>query len=194
MKKNIEITLGERLKDLREEKGYTLEKLEKELDENKTHISHTSLGKYENDADIKLSYLKILANFYNVDIDYLLGYTNTRKKDVTHKVVSTKFGISDKSMNRLENMKCDYLQNYKIDIINYLLESPVFTNVLLEQIMNCCNQKSTNNKQNIEASEFGLSRTLIEIIDNYYKDVYIPKVPKGNNLFETLDKINKKKK
>jgi len=192
MKKNIEITLGERLRDLREEKGYTLEQLEIELDKKNTHISHTSLGKYENDADIKLSYLKILVNYYNVDIDYLLGYTNTRKKDVTHKAVSTKFGISDKAMNRLENMKCDYLQNYKINIINYLLESPVFTNVLLEQIMNCCNQKSTNNKQNIEASEFGISRTLIEIIDNYYNEAY-PHNNKGNNLMKTLEKINKKK-
>lgn len=195
MNNDIKITFEERIKDLRIENGYTTDKLAEVLKAKEMYISHTSLNRYENGkAEPSITNAMMLADFYNVDIDYLLGYTNTRKKDVTHKVVSTKFGMSDKSMNRLENMKGDYLQNYKIDIINYLLESPVFTNVLLEQIMNCCNQKSTNNKQNIEASEFGISRTFIEILDNYYNDVFKPKVSKGNNLFETLDKINKKKK
>lgn len=194
MNNKIKVTFGERLRDLREERGYTLDELEEALTKKNTSISHTTLGKYENDADIKLSYLKILANFYNVDIDYLLGYTNTRRKDVTHKVVSTKFGLSDKAMNRLENMKRDFFRSEKLEIINYMLESPLFVNVILERFTECCKNKATNNKQNLEVSEFNISREIIELIDNYYNDVYPHNDNNGNNLMNTLEKINKKNK
>ncbi len=195
MNNDIKITFEERIKDLRIENGYTTDELAEVLKAKKMYISHTSLNRYENGkAEPGITNAMMLADFYNVPIEYLTGRTNSRKKDIPHIAMSAKLGLKDKALNRLESIKRDSFQNYKLDLINYLLESPVFTNVLLEQFMNCCNQKSTNNKQNIEASEFGISRTLIEIIDNYYKEEYPHNDNKGNSLMKALEKINKKNK
>jgi len=191
-------TLAERLGDLRKEKKLTYEKLSKNIEEKeKVYISHTSLNNYEDTSKNKvpsLTYAIALADYYNVSIDYLIGRTNSRKKDVTHKAVSAKFGLSDKAMNRLENMKRDFLYSEKLDIINYMLESPLFTNVILERFSECCKEKATNNKQNLEISEFNISREIIELVDNYYNDVFPHNDNKGNNLMKTLEKINKKNK
>ena len=191
-------SLAERLGDLRKEKKLTYEKLSKDIEQKeRIYISHTSLNNYEDTDKNKvpsLTYAIALADYYNVPIEYLIGRTNSRKKDISHISMSAKLGLKDKALHRLESMQHDYCQDYKLDLINYFLESPVFMNVLLEQFMNCCNQKSTNNKQNIEASEFGISRTLIEIIDNYYKDLYPHDDNKENNLMKVLDKINKNNK
>lgn len=195
MNNDIKITFEERIKDLRIENGYTTDELAEVLKAKKMYISHTSLNRYENGkAEPSITNAMMLADFYNVPIEYLTGRTNSRKKDISHISISAKLGLKDKAISRLESINRDYFQNYKLDLINYLLESPIFTNVLLEQFMNCCKQKSTNTIQNIEASEFGISRTLIEIIDNYYQKIYKLKISKGNNLFEKLEKINKKNK
>ena len=57
------------LKELREEKGLTLLALSKLVD-----ISDSSLGRWEHgQADIKSEQLIVLADFFNVSTDYLLG-------------------------------------------------------------------------------------------------------------------------
>jgi len=61
--------IGERLRDLREEKCLSLYELSK-----RTGISKSALQRWENDlCDIKASYLKTLAIFFDVSVDYLLG-------------------------------------------------------------------------------------------------------------------------
>lgn len=61
--------LAKRLKSLREEAGLSLEQLSREVG-----IGSSSLCRWENQqADIKGSQLKILAKFFNVSTDYLLG-------------------------------------------------------------------------------------------------------------------------
>ena len=60
---------SERLKDLRLEKGISLEKLSKEV-----NIPSSSLCRYENDqTDIKSAQLIILAKYFKVTTDFLLG-------------------------------------------------------------------------------------------------------------------------
>ena len=66
------LTIQERLKDLRVERGLTLEQLSAE-----TGISKAALGKYEADdfKDISPFSMVELAKFYGVSTDYLLGLT-----------------------------------------------------------------------------------------------------------------------
>lgn len=69
------MTLGQRIKELREEKELTQEELGKLIS-----ISKASLSKYE--ADIiqpNNETIVFLANFFNVSTDYLLCRTNVRE-------------------------------------------------------------------------------------------------------------------
>ena len=60
---------AERLKELRTEKKLSYESLGKQV-----NISHTSLFRWENNqADITSDNLIILADFFGVTTDYLLG-------------------------------------------------------------------------------------------------------------------------
>ncbi len=59
----------ERLKELRQEKGLSIQSLAKEV-----KISSSSLCRWENgQADIKGTQLVILAVYFGVSIDYLMG-------------------------------------------------------------------------------------------------------------------------
>ena len=70
-----QLTIQERLKDLRVERGLTLEQLSAETD-----ISKSALGKYEADdfKDISPFSMVELAKFYGVSTDYLLGLTEQK--------------------------------------------------------------------------------------------------------------------
>lgn len=72
---NIKLTIPERLKDLRIERGLTLEQLSEV-----TGISRAALGKYEADdfKDISPFSIAALAKFYGVSADYLMGLTETK--------------------------------------------------------------------------------------------------------------------
>ena len=69
------LTIQERLKDLRVERGLTLEQLSAE-----TGISKSALGKYEADDFKEISPFSMveLAKFYGVSTDYLLGLTEQK--------------------------------------------------------------------------------------------------------------------
>ena len=72
---NVALTIQERLKDLRVEHGLTLEQLEQ-----RTGISKSALGNYETEdyKDISHTSIVVLAKFYGVSTDYLLGLTETK--------------------------------------------------------------------------------------------------------------------
>ena len=71
----VKLTIGERLKDLRVERKLTLEQLADEVG-----ISKSALGKYESDngKDISPYSISLLADFYGVSVDYLMGRTETK--------------------------------------------------------------------------------------------------------------------
>ena len=71
----MELSIQERLKDLRVERGLTLEQLAE-----KTHLSKSALGSYEGDnfKDISHYALIELAKIYEVTVDYLLGRSQTK--------------------------------------------------------------------------------------------------------------------
>ena len=66
----VKLTIGERLKDLRVERKLTLEQLAAEVG-----ISKSALGKYESDngKDISPYSILLLADYYGVSCDYLMG-------------------------------------------------------------------------------------------------------------------------
>ena len=70
----VKLTIGERLKDLRVERKLTLEQLAAEVG-----ISKSALGKYESDngKDISPYSISMLADYYGVSSDYLMGRTET---------------------------------------------------------------------------------------------------------------------
>lgn len=72
---NAILTIQEKLKDLRIEKGLNLEQLAQQ-----TGISKSALGRYEADEekDISIYNLVTLAKFYDVSTDYLLGLTENK--------------------------------------------------------------------------------------------------------------------
>lgn len=67
--------IGNRLRELRKEKGYTIKELSQII-----NVSDISISRYENnkrDADIKT--LKDLAKLYNVSLDYITCITDNRE-------------------------------------------------------------------------------------------------------------------
>ena len=73
----IKLTNAERLKDLREERGLTLDQLAKE-----TGLSMSALGSYELNENVEISphSALTLAKIYGVSTDYLLGLTEIKNR------------------------------------------------------------------------------------------------------------------
>ena len=71
----MELSIQERLKDLRVERGLTLEQLEEQV-----NLSKSALGSYEAKDFKDISHYAIikLAKFYGVTADYLLGLSETK--------------------------------------------------------------------------------------------------------------------
>ena len=71
----VKLTIGERLKDLRVERKLTLEQLAADVG-----VSKSALGKYESDngKDISPYSILLLADYYGVSCDYLMGRTETK--------------------------------------------------------------------------------------------------------------------
>lgn len=105
------LTIQEKLKDLRVENGLSLEQLA-----DATGISKSALSAYEVDEDREInSYnLRILAKFYNVTSDYLLGLSETRQFS---SMSTDSLHISDDAVKLLQDGK-----------YNPLLLSEILTN------------------------------------------------------------------
>lgn len=82
--------LGERLKKLRKERGLLQKDIAKML-----NISASAYGYYEqNKRDPDTKTLQLLADFYNVSVDYLLGRTDIRNP---YEKTYDKLGINELS-------------------------------------------------------------------------------------------------
>ena len=76
----MELSIQERLKDLRVERGLMQEQLAEQ-----THLSKSALGSYEGDKFKDISHYALieLAKFYEVTVDYLLGRSVTKNQPST---------------------------------------------------------------------------------------------------------------
>ena len=63
---------AQRLRELRQEKGLSMKQLAKEL-----NTTDVAVSNWENEInEPKISYLKAIAQYFNVSADYLLGLEN----------------------------------------------------------------------------------------------------------------------
>lgn len=103
----------ERLEDLRKEKKLSFEQLSKQLAERGVNISHTNLKNYEiNDSEhplygrtrsMSIEYLVAFADFYDVSVEYLLGLSNSRKREYHN--ISEQLGLCDTAIEALVHCK-----------------------------------------------------------------------------------------
>lgn len=87
------MTFGERLTQLRKESGYSTRKSFAE----KLNIPETTLRNYETDErEAGHTFLKQMADFFNVSCDYLMGVTDERKKMTSYNLKSSEYDMVEK--------------------------------------------------------------------------------------------------
>lgn len=91
-------TLSIRLKELRKEKGYTLEQVANDLNTTKVTLSRYENGTREPKSDT----LNQLSDYFNVSIDYLFGKTNERTPHTKDEIIDVKKALEE-IKNELEN-------------------------------------------------------------------------------------------
>lgn len=98
----VKLTIGERLKDLRTAQKLTLEQLAAEVG-----ISKSALSKYESDngKDISPYSILVLADYYGVSCDYLMGRTETKNHPNT---ALHELHLSDASIDVLRTGKFNH--------------------------------------------------------------------------------------
>jgi transcriptional regulator with XRE-family HTH domain len=115
---NIELTLQEKLRDLRDEKKIRLIDLAEE-----TGIPLSSLQRIEGQDDVRVGYqdLTALAEFYDVSTDFLFGITDNRQ----HRNVEVdSLRLSDSA---IETLKSD---NFNHRLLSEMISHPDFSKVM----------------------------------------------------------------
>jgi len=114
----VKTTMGEKLKDLRIERGLTT----KQICE-MTQMSESVYNGLENDSPRDTGYSRIiaLAKFFDVPTDYLLGFTESR---ITKNIELKELGLSDKAVEVLMQHKQDNM------LVSELIEHGDFTNLI----------------------------------------------------------------
>lgn len=108
--------IGDRIKQLRKEKGITQEELAKA-----TGISRVTLGFYErNDNPPPVDTLCAIAKYFGVSTDYLLGLTDARKPE--NASVMDKYGLTEAALNTLVDLYSRQKKNSLTLTVNALLE------------------------------------------------------------------------
>lgn len=112
------LTMGEKLKDLRTERGLTTKEVCR-----LTGVSENIYNGLENDIGRDTGYSRIiaLARFYNVPTDYLLGFTESR---ITRNVELNELELSDKAIAVLLSKK------QSPELVSRLIEHPDFTHLI----------------------------------------------------------------
>lgn len=114
---SVDLTkFGERLNRLRVEKGLSQEKLAQELGYSKGAISFYELGKRTPD----IVFLDVAARYFDVSLDYLMGYNGNRTTDANLKAVCDYTNLTEKAVGILHDLP-SVDEDIRLTII-YLLE------------------------------------------------------------------------
>jgi len=169
-RQSISFTLGERLKNLREARGLSHEKLKAQLEEKYgITISRDSLMAYEISDELRakasklpnlgmrVEYLYCLADFYGVSLDYLFGKTNIPALDINIRQICEYTGLPEDSIIWL-NEKTKYHEfNVMASVIHKMLdqnfEPSLFCNsaMLMASRIRACFQKNLKKQTRKEA-------------------------------------------
>lgn len=108
MNKTCKEYFGERLRLLRIEKGLSQDALSKDL-----RISKGALSYYENCArTLDIVVLDKVSKYFNVSLDYLMGYTDNKTTDLNIKAMSEYTGLSEKALNEFNLKIIKWFGNY----------------------------------------------------------------------------------
>ena len=133
----VKLTIGERLKDLRVERKLTLEQLAAEVG-----ISKSALGKYESDngKDISPYSILLLADYYGVSCDYLMGRTETKNHPNT---ALHELHLSDASIDVLRTGKFNHRLLSELichkDFQRFMLDAEIYVDRIADMRVNNMN-------------------------------------------------------
>ena len=133
----VKLTIGERLKDLRVERKLTLEQLSAEVG-----ISKSALGKYESDngKDISPYSILVLADYYGVSCDYLMGRTETKNHPNT---ALHELHLSDASIDVLKAGKFNHRLLSELichkDFQRFMLDAEIYVDRIADMRVNDMN-------------------------------------------------------
>ena len=133
----VKLTMGERLKDLRTAQKLTLEQLAAEVG-----ISKSALGKYESDngKDISPYSILLLADYYGVSCDYLMGRTETKNHPNT---ALHELHLSDASIDVLKAGKFNHRLLSELichkDFQRFLLDAEIYVDRIADMRVNDMN-------------------------------------------------------
>ena len=133
----VKLTIGERLKDLRVERKLTLEQLSAEVG-----ISKSALGKYESDngKDISPYSILLLADYYGVSCDYLMGRTETKNHPNT---ALHELHLSDASIDILKTGKFNHRLLSELichkDFQRFMLDAEIYVDRIADMRVNDMN-------------------------------------------------------
>ena len=133
----VKLTIGERLKDLRVERKLTLEQLAAEVS-----ISKSALGKYESDngKDISPYSILLLADYYGVSCDYLMGRTETKNHPNT---ALHELHLSDASIDVLRTGKFNHRLLSELichkDFQRFMLDAEIYVDRIADMRVNDMN-------------------------------------------------------
>ena len=133
----VKLTIGERLKDLRVERKLTLEQLAAEVG-----ISKSALGKYESDngKDISPYSILVLADYYGVSCDYLMGRTETKNHPNT---ALHELHLSDASIAVLRTGKFNHRLLSELichkDFQRFMLDAEIYVDRIADMRVNDMN-------------------------------------------------------
>ena len=133
----VKLTIGERLKDLRTAQKLTLEQLAAEVG-----ISKSALGKYEldNGKDISPYSILVLADYYGVSCDYLMGRTETKNHPNT---ALHELHLGDASIDVLKTGKFNHRLLSELichkDFQRFMLDAEIYVDRIADMRVNDMN-------------------------------------------------------
>lgn len=100
-KKEINIILGQRVKELRKQKGYTRESFSEALSVSPRFIANIECG----EAGVSISTLKNISNILNISTDYLLGISNPGDTELSRQLAINKINsLDDKYLDHINTI------------------------------------------------------------------------------------------
>lgn len=133
----VKLTIGERLKDLRTAQKLTLEQLAAEVG-----ISKSALSKYESDngKDISPYSILVLADYYGVSCDYLMGRTETKNHPNT---ALHELHLGDASIDVLKTGKFNHRLLSELichkDFQRFMLDAEIYVDRIADMRVNDMN-------------------------------------------------------
>ena len=165
------LSIQEKLKDLRIERGLSLQELSEQ-----TGLSRAALGNYENDdyKEITHKAIVILADFYGVTSDYVLGLTENRKQ---HPFAVDELGLDDDTIDLLKSDKLN------VRLICEIIKHPEFLNLLSDleiYIDNLAGMQIRNMNTMIEQTRLRLQNNGVHDSDHYMKTLEAASINEDN--------------